>query len=54
MLTIIKDQAKSRNNMIMFGLLFLMFLALYIFLDFEGNMGIISMKDLINLNISLV
>ena len=37
MLTIIKQQATTKNNIIMMSLLFVLFLALYIFLDFEGN-----------------
>ncbi len=37
MLTIIRTQAKSKNNVIMMISLFFLFLALYVFLDFEGN-----------------
>lgn len=37
MLTIIRQQAKTRNNLLMIGLLFFVFFALYVFLDFEGN-----------------
>ncbi len=37
MLTVIKEKAKTKNNIIMLSLLFVIFLCLYIFLDFEGN-----------------
>jgi hypothetical protein len=37
MLTIIKEKAKTKNNIIMMIGLFIFFLGLYIFLDFEGN-----------------
>lgn len=37
MLTAVKQEARTSQNMILFALLFVVFLALYIFLDFEGN-----------------
>lgn len=37
MLTIITQQAKLKNNVFMMIGLFVLFLSLYIFLDFEGN-----------------
>lgn len=37
MITLITNEAKTKKNMLMFVLLFLFFLGLYIFLDFEGN-----------------
>lgn len=37
MLTLIWQEAKTKRNIGLMGLLFLFFLGLYVFLDFEGN-----------------
>lgn len=37
MLTAVKQKAKTKENIMLFALLFVVFLALYVFLDFEGN-----------------
>lgn len=54
MLTLIRQQAKQRNNILMFGLLFVFFLALYIFLDFEGNTNYSIMISNYGIGITLV
>ncbi|AIO18894.1 hypothetical protein KQ51_01015 [Candidatus Izimaplasma bacterium HR1] len=54
MLTIIKEQAKTRNNILMFGLLFIMFLALYVFLDFEGNSNYLIMTRNFGIGVTII
>jgi hypothetical protein len=45
MLTLITQKAKTRNNYFMFAGLFVLFLGLYIFLDFEGNTNYVIMTQ---------
>lgn len=54
MLTIIKDKAKEKNNLLMFIVMFLFFLALYTFLDFEGNTNYALMTTNFGLGITLL
>ena len=37
MITLVGQQAKTKNNILMLSALFVMFFTLYVFLDFEGN-----------------
>jgi hypothetical protein len=37
MLTAVKQEARTKQNILLFVLLFFLFFALYVFLDFEGN-----------------
>lgn len=65
MIALIKNELKHRKNWILLPILFLFFLGLYIFLDFEGNtnyrvmtdnfgIGIVSIHILINIIIAVL
>ncbi|MBN2605015.1 MAG: hypothetical protein JXR62_04240 [Bacilli bacterium] len=54
MLAIVMKQAKQRNNVILFLALFVLFLGLYIFLDFEGNTNYTVMTDNFGIGIVLL
>lgn len=54
MLYIITQKAKTKNNLIMMGLLFLLFMSLYVFLDFEGNTNYTLMTSNFGIGVTLV
>ena len=54
MLTVIAQKAKTRNNYLMFAGLFVLFLGLYIFLDFEGNTNYVIMTNNFGLGVVLL
>lgn len=53
MLLLIKEQAKQRNNVLLMAILFLGFLLLYVFLDFEGNTNYRLMTDNFGIGVTL-
>ena len=54
MLLAIKEQATTSRNKLMFAALFVIFVSLYIFLDFEGNTNYLMMTDQFGIGITLV
>ncbi len=54
MLSLVKTEAKKRNNIIMVILLFGFFFGLYVFLDFEGNTNYTIMTETFGITIVLL
>ncbi|QMS84207.1 hypothetical protein [Candidatus Xianfuyuplasma coldseepsis] len=54
MIHAIKKEATTKYNLIMFGALFVIFMSLYVFLDFEGNTNYIIMTNNFGLGITLI
>ena len=54
MLSIIKQEAKSKNNILMLISLFVLFFSLYAFLDFEGSTNYIVMTNNFGIGVTIV
>lgn len=54
MLRLVFQEAKSRNNILLFIALFILFFGLYVFLDFEGNTNYQVMTSNFGLGIVIV
>lgn len=54
MLTAVKQEARSKQNLLLFVLLFFVFTALYVFLDFEGNTNYSVMTANFGIGITLL
>jgi hypothetical protein len=54
MLNAVKQEASKRNNILLILGLFILFLGLYIFLDFEGNTNYKIMADTFGITIVLI
>lgn len=53
MLLLVKEEAKSRGNILMIIGLFIMFFGLYVFLDFEGNTNYQLMTEEFGIGITI-
>ena len=54
MLNAVKQEAYKRNNIILLVGLFILFLGLYIFLDFEGNTNYSVMTNTFGITVVLI
>lgn len=54
MLHAIRQEAKTKYNIIMFAALFVIFMSLYVFLDFEGNTNYQIMTNQFGIGITLI
>lgn len=54
MIHAIKQEATTKHNLIMFGALFVIFMSLYVFLDFEGNTNYTIMTSNFGIGVTIL